>query len=214
MSTIMSARTWRLTAGLVLTLLPAAHNALAQGRLELTPFGASYYALAHLATATDPNNGNDIRIDQTNAFAVGARLTVPVSSRIAVEGEFTFTMSGIRFTEDDLFGPGINGGVAQDGNIIYGSARLVLSPRRSNLFILAGPAIVRRGGDAWEGADGSDVTDFGGVVGFGIRANVTPRFRLNFTAETYLYSFSGGAANGDFQADILVGVGVPIGLGH
>jgi hypothetical protein len=90
----------------------------------------------------------------------------------------------------------------------------VFSPRRSNLFLLAGPAIIRRGGDAWDGASGSDVTDFGGVVGFGIRANVTPRFRLNFTAETYLYSFSGGLADSDFQADVLVGVGVPIALGH
>ena len=211
---LVLARAPRLAAGLatVLMLTPAA--ASAQGRIELTPFGASYYALTHLATGTDPNNGNEIRIDQTNAFAVGARLTVPVGARFSVEGEFTFTMSGLRFTEDDLLGPGLDGGLAQDGNIIYGSIRGVFSPRRSNLFLLAGPAIIRRGGDAWDGADGSDVTDFGGVVGFGIRANVTPRFRLNFTAETYLYSFSGGLADSDFQADVLVGVGVPIAFGH
>jgi hypothetical protein len=202
------------TAGLALALLLTAHEASAQGRIELTPFGASYYGLTHLATGTDPNNGNDLRIDQTNAFAVGARLSVPVGARLSVEGEFSFTMSGLRVTENDLFGPGVDGGVAQDGNIIHGSLRAVFSPRRSNLFLLAGPAIVRRGGDAWKGADGSDITDFGGVVGFGVRANVTPRFRLNFTAESYLYNFNGGASDGDFQADLLVSVGVPIALGH
>jgi hypothetical protein len=88
-----------------------------------------------------------------------------------------------------------------------------VSPRRSNLFLLFGPGIVRRGGDAWKGVKKKDITDFGGVVGLGVRANVTPRFRLNITAESYLYSFDGGGPDSKFQSDLLVSIGVPIGLG-
>ncbi len=58
------------------------------------------------------------------------------------------------------------------------------------------------------------MTDFGGVIGFGFRANVTPRFRVNFTGESYLYSFNGGGTNSKFQSDILVSLGIPISLSH
>jgi hypothetical protein len=188
--------------------------ATAQQRLELTPFVASYYGLTHLATGTNPNTGNDFNFDQSNAFSFGGRITLPVSARISLEGEFTFAMSGVRLTENDLFGPDLDGGLAQDGNVIYGSLRGVFTPRRSNLILVAGPAIIRRGGEAWDGVDGSDITDFGGVAGLGFRANVTPRFRVNFLAETYLYSFDGGTGNSKFQADLLFSLGVPIALGH
>lgn len=200
-----------LAIGVAAVTVPSA--LLAQTRTEFTPFVASYYGLTHLASGTNPTSGNDFTFDQSNAFAFGGRITVPVGGRIAIEGEFSYTLSGVRFTENDLLGPGLDGGVAQDGSIIHGSIRGVLSPRRSNLYLLAGPAIVRRGGEAWDGLDGSDVTDFGGVVGLGVRANVTPRFRLNITAESYLYSFDGGGNDSKFQADVLVSIGVPISIG-
>jgi hypothetical protein len=186
----------------------------AQLRTEITPFVASYYGLTHLASGdVGPFAGNPFTFDQKNAFALGARISVPVGARLSLEGEFTYARSGLSVTEQDALGPGLDGGISQDGNILFGSVRAVVSPRRSNLFLLAGPAIIKRGGDAWKGVKSSDITDFGGVVGFGIRANVTPRFRINFTAETYLYSFDGGGSNSKFQADVLVGLGVPISIG-
>lgn len=193
-----------------IALVPGAISA--QQRIEITPFVASYYHLSHLASGTT-NTGNDINIDQKNAFAFGGRLTLPIGGRLAIEGEFTYAMSGLEAIEKNGIGPGLDGGLSQDGNIIYGSVRAVISPRRSNLFLLLGPAIVKRGGDAWKGVKSSDITDFGGVVGFGFRANVTPRFRVNFTAESYLYSFDGGGSKSKFQPDLLVSLGVPIGLG-
>ena len=123
-------------------------------------------------------------------------------------------MSGLSVTEKDGVGPGIDGGISQNGSVIFGSLRAVYSPRRSNLFLLAGPAVVTRGGDAWDGVDKGDITDIGGVIGLGIRANVTPRFRLNITAESYLYSFNGGGPDSKFQSDILVSIGVPIAIGR
>lgn len=194
----------------VSALAPSA--ASAQQRIELTPFVASYYHLTHLSEGdAGPISGNPFTIDQKNAFAFGGRITLPMGARFAVEGEFAYSMSGVTIEEDDIGGNNINGGISQDGSIIYGSVRAVVSPRRSNLFLLAGPAVISRGGDAWDGVD--ETTDFGGVVGFGFRANVTPRFRVNFTAESYLYSFQTGNSDSKFQSDILVSLGIPISLG-
>ncbi len=186
--------------------------ASAQQRIELTPFVASYYHLTHVSEGdAGPIAGNPFTIDQKNAFAFGGRLTLPLSQRFAVEGEFAYALSGLIITENDIGGNNIDGGISQDGSIIYGSLRAVVSPKRSNLFLLAGPAIISRGGDAWDGVD--DITDFGGVIGFGFRANVTPRFRVNFTAESYLYSFQTGQSDSKFQSDLLVSLGIPIRLG-
>lgn len=198
-------------AAAVLAARPALLSA--QNRFEFTPFVGSYYHTTHITSGSGgPFAGNDYNFDQNNAIAVGARLTAPIGGRLSVEGEFTYSPSGVRYTEKDI-SAGVDGGAAFDGNLIYGSVRAVITPRRSNLYLLAGPAVIHRGGDAWSGYD--DLTDIGGVAGFGIRANVTPRFRLNLTAETYLYSLdvSGVSNDSKFQADVLVTVGVPISLG-
>jgi hypothetical protein len=202
---------------LALSLLALAPSALsAQARFEITPFIGSYYGLTHL---TEQDNGgflNDgpFTVDQNNALALGGRISIPLSPRFAVEGEFAYSKSGLSVKEEDAFGDGLDGGISQDAYSMYGSVRAVFTPARSNLFLIAGPAVIKKGGDAWEGIDSGDLTDFGGAVGFGIRANVTPRFRLNLTAETYLYSFQAGDADSKFQSDVLVSVGIPISLGR
>lgn len=199
-----------LALGALALLAPGALSA--QLRTEITPFVASYYHLTHVASGTT-TAGNDINLDQKNAVAFGGRITVPIGGRVAIEGEFTYATSGLAATEKNGIGPGLDGGLSQSGNIIFGSLRAVISPRRSNLFLLLGPGIIKRGGDSWSGVKSSDITDFGGVVGFGFRANVTPRFRVNFTAESYLYSFDGGGNDSKFQSDLLVSLGVPISIG-
>src|SRR5207344_98382 len=124
----------------------------AQNRIELTPFVASYYGITHLAEGSGgPFSGNDFTIDQDNAFAFGGRLTVPVGAQVAVEGEFTYAMSGASITEIDGVAPGTDGGISQNGYLLLSSIRAVFSPRRSNLFLIVGPALVTRGGDAWDG---------------------------------------------------------------
>jgi hypothetical protein len=174
---------------------------------------ASYYAATSLWSGSNGFlSGGDFEFKQKNSFGAGARVGVPVSSGFKIEGEFIYTWSGAEYVEDGAFGGDIGGGLNQDGNLIFGSVRALFSPRRSNLYFLAGPAIVSRGGDAWEGAPG-DLTSFGGVAGIGINANVTPTFRINFTAETYLHSPDPLDTGSEFQADVLITFGVPIKLG-
>ena len=206
----MSRRFVGWTALAALALLPTAVAA----QIEITPFVASYYSTTSVWSGSSGIFGTGkFDFKQTNSIGAGGRITVPINSTFKVEGEFTYSWSGVKYEEEDAFAPGINGGLNQDGNMIFGSIRALISPRRSNLYFLAGPAIVKRGGDAWDGTNSSDLTDFGGVVGLGINANVTPKFRLNLTAESYLYSVDPGGTGSEFQADVLVSVGIPIKLG-
>lgn len=211
----MSSVRQRLTLAIAAAALAAPSLLSAQLRSEFTPFAASYYGVTHLGSGSSgPLAGNSFTIDQNNAFSAGARLSFPIGGRLALEGEFAYTASGLSITEKNAIGAGLDGGISQSGHVMFGSIRAVVQPRRANIYFLAGPAIVTRGGDAWKGVKKSDITDFGGVVGLGIKASVTPRFRINLTAESYLYSFNGGGSNSKFQSDILVALGVPISLSH
>ena len=205
----MSSRIVRWTATAALALLPTA----AAAQIEVTPFLASYYAVTSLWSGSNGIlSGGDFKFKQKNAFGAGARVTVPISSSLKIDGEFIYTWSGAEYVEDGAFGGSIGGGLNQDGTLIFGSVRALFSPRRSNMYFLGGPAIVSRGGDAWDGAPG-DLTSFGGVAGLGINANVTPKFRINFTAESYLYSADPLNTGSEFQADVIFTFGVPIKLG-
>ncbi|MDH5284562.1 MAG: porin family protein [Gemmatimonadota bacterium] len=206
----MSSRIVRWTATAALALLPST----AAAQIEITPFVASFFPATSLATGS---NGfltfNDFEFNQMNSFAFGGRITYPINTGFKLEGEFTYATSGVEYIEDNAFGSGIDGGLNQDGNMMFASIRALFSPRRSNLYFLAGPAFISRGGDAWDGASSDDLKDWGGVAGIGINANVTPKFRINLTAEAYLYSADPVGTGSEFQADILVSVGVPIKLG-
>jgi hypothetical protein len=80
--------------------------------------------------------------------------------------------------------------------------------------------MVKHGGDAWDFDSNTQLTNIGGVVGFGIRAAITPKLALNIGAEAFIYSFdpdeSDDTANGFFeqkmQSDLVISIGVPIQL--
>ena len=126
-----------------------------------------------------------------------------------------FVASGTQFTSSD---PNVSGGVSLPGTIITANGRVVFRPARTNLYLLAGGGIVRRGGDTWDFPNITKKTAFGGVVGFGARANVTPKFALNVTAEANIYKSDPDGDGTDYtskaQSDIYVSIGVPIGFGR
>jgi len=202
------------------TLLPAMANT--QTRFEITPLVAGYYPATHLSSGNNGflapllfgNPGDEYTFDQDNAIGIGGRVTLGLSPQFAVEGEFIYSFSDFTYTEQNLYGSGADGGFSQDGDIFHASLRGVFTPRRSNFFVLGGPAIIKRSGDFWDSFDNDKITDFGGVVGVGARANITPSFRMVVTVESYLFSFNpGGNADSEFQSDFLVSIGVPIKLG-
>jgi hypothetical protein len=206
----VSKGTYLAAAALLGAVLPC--TALAQG-VEFTPFFASYYALTPVND--DVDGSGTISERQTPAPAVGARLTIWAGGSLGFEAAGSFAMSGTRFVSETRGATGAS--FSLPGTLITASGRVLYRPARTNLHLLVGGGMITRGGDTWDFANITSKTTFGGVVGFGARAAVTPSFALNVSVESFLYSLNpdGAAAAYDpaFQADIYVAIGVPISFG-
>lgn len=195
----------------------------AQTRFEITPFLASYYTLGNLTEQRSVPLGNlpgtppgDIVQDQENAPAFGVRLSYPLSGLLRVEGELAYAPSYARLSQIPRVEPYPTLGTRAKASVFMASARAVFRPRRSNFFGTAGLGIVGRSGEFWDDQDADPPTRLAGVLGVGVRAAVSPKLTLVFSAETYLYSFSVESLNlresdSRFQSDVLFSVGVPIG---
>jgi hypothetical protein len=207
----------RIASGLFALIMAGAIAAPAQAQYiaEFTPFFTSYYPLTNVSDAV----GGDATVQerQTNAPGAGASLTIWISNTIGIEGAGSFVFSGTRFKSDDPDAGAV--GVSLPGNLITGTGRIVFRPARTNLYLLAGGGVVVRGGDTWDFDFITKKTSIGGVVGFGARANVTPKLALNVTVEGMFYSLDPDGSDGTvyeskMQADIHVKVGIPIGFGR
>ncbi|MEO8295127.1 MAG: outer membrane beta-barrel protein [Gemmatimonadota bacterium] len=215
-----------LGAGIV-ALCGVVTPAAAQG-ITFTPYVGSFYGLSKFfdSDVDLANFGGTgtarFTMQQTNTAMFGARLSLPVGATLSVEGAVGYLSSEVRFTGKDALGQGLDLATNQTGNIVVGSLRGVLRPRRSNLQLIGGLAAVHLGGDAWNFPTNEKLTNIGGVIGFGLRTAVTPKFALNITAEGYIYGFdpdkSDDTANGFFknktQSNFVVSIGIPIGLSH
>ena len=199
----------------------------AQNKFSITPWVGSYFSIADFynddfdLTVIGGTGTTKIIVSQENTAMFGLRVTLPVSPTIAAEGSFGFAQSNVRFVIED---PNQNGGfdfaTTEKGSVIIGSLRAVIKPRRSNLSLILGAVVVNHGSDFWDDdlLDGK-LTSFGGVVGIGLRANVTPRFPIDIRAEANLYQFdpdkgddaSLGFYPGKMQSDLVFSVGVPLG---
>lgn len=200
----------------------------AQGKIELTPFVGSYYALAKMCTDCN-KDGSDVTGHQVSAFAFGGRLSYWVSSTIGIEGSFTYAPSRAE-ERADISGFGL--AVSGKGRLMLASGRVLFRPQRTNLHFIVGAGIVSRGDTVWQAFKesapdtiGAKRTSVAGIIGAGVRASVTPKFALNVSAELNLYSFdprlatvtspAPNSANGSkLQADLLVTIGIPITLSH
>jgi len=208
---------WSARIALTVLALTAAGGvtapAYAQYVFELTPFFTSYYPLVSVGEF------GTISERQAAAPGGGARLTFWVSPSVGIEAAGAFVASGTKLTSTDA---SVTTGVSLPGTIITGTGRVVFRPARTNLYLLVGGGMVSRGGDTWDpdftGIQTTSLTNFGGVVGFGARANVTPKFALNVTVEGMLYPMDpdgdGTTYESTFQSDIYVSIGIPIGFGR
>ena len=190
-----------------------AGTASAQARLELTPFVATYFPLSRLVDSASFSE------KQSTVAAFGARLRYAFSTTLSLEVSGIYSASKLITDAGGQLSGGASVTNIQSGRVLLSSLRLRFQPRRSNFFALAGPALIWRRGDAWPKAAYRKRDAFGGVVGIGARSEVSSRLDLNVVAELYLYSLDadGGGATGryynsTFQKDLVVTVGVPLGL--
>lgn len=211
----------RAALALAIVAMPAALQA--QNKFEFTPWIGSYFAMTDFynddfdLTNIGGTGTTNITVNQENTAMIGARASIPVGATLAAEASFGFARSNARLVIKDAFGS-LDGATTGKSNVMIGSLRAVIKPRRSNLSVVLGAIVVNHGGDFWDGADGK-LTSFGGVIGLGFKANVTPRFPVQIRAEGNFYSFdpdegdntSAGFYPGKMQSDVVFSIGVPLG---
>ena len=174
----------------------AARPAVAQGSVSLTPWAGIYVPTKNEFSSVD----NDIK--RNNAFMAGARLTFWGNSPLGFE-----LTGGYSPAKVEIAGGTIN--EDKNTNVFVGSAKLLLgiSPASSSfgLYVGAGPALIRRGEDVT--AESESATDWGGVIGAGLRLPLGSSVGLRIDAEDYLYNgdFIG---EDDFQNDLVLSAGL------
>lgn len=204
-----------LTALALVAITGVTVPAHAQYVAEFTPFFTSFYPLGEIDFT---GSSDEVYAKQKSSPGVGARLTFWLSNTLGIEAAGAYLWSSPTvFVDTPEYGP-----VSVDitGTIINTTGRVVFRPARTNLFLIGGAGVVIRGGDAW--VDESSTSAFAGVVGFGARANITPKFAMNVVVEGTFYSLDADGSEdsgGDFwqpsmQSDIMVTIGIPIGFGR
>lgn len=186
-----------LAGAIVLSALSlAARPVAAQGSISLTPWAGVYVPTKNEFSSVD----NDIK--RNNAFMAGARLTFWGNSPLGLELTGGYSPANV-----EIAGGTIN--EDKNTNVFVGSAKLMLgiSPASSSfgLYVGGGPALIRRGEDVTE--ESESATDWGGVVGAGIRLPLGSSVGLRVDVEDYLYdgNFSG---DDDFQNDLVLSAGL------
>jgi len=202
---VLSSRVF--AAGLFVATVTSHAPLAAQARSQITPFFTAFFAA--LPYAKDIGNADE-RL--TSAPGVGVRATIKVASQVSVDGQFAYVFSGRQAKLDA--DPPI--GVFIPGNAIYASGRVNYHPRRSNFRGFVGAGYQKLGGDAWDEDNVGSVnsSSVGGILGFGARANISQTLALDLTVESFLHSSDpGDYGSKEFQADIMLTVGIPIGFG-
>ncbi|MEP6571940.1 MAG: outer membrane beta-barrel protein [Gemmatimonadota bacterium] len=212
---------YALAAGVLASAaLGSPSSALAQARPQITPYFASFYAISPYVKDLDEGSGTLFNEKETNAPAIGVRVSFGITRAIGIEGSIAYANAG-RQASISHDSSTVQAGFFIKGNLLMASGRLTFHPRRSNFRGIVGVGYEKRGGAAWDTKNFTagtkfDKSDIGGILGFGVKASVTPKFALDLDIEAFLHS-SDPLLTGksQFQQDILVAIGVPISLsGH
>jgi hypothetical protein len=176
----MKAAITSLAAILALAPLTTA-AAQGKGRVELTPYLGMYLPVADIIKETDLGSGISLTFKQKSALTFGGRLSFGLSDRAALEGAFGYTSSDVRLEVSGV------GGAALGGTVMTGSARVLYRLNQptapTGWHLIGGLAIVSRGGDIWDQIESGGTavngrTDFGAVIGGGVRLPVGRRLAL------------------------------------
>jgi hypothetical protein len=184
-------------AGLIGAVSPT--PAVAQGGFSVTPWAGAYVPTRN----TFRSVGSDIKRD--NSFIAGARLTFWGNSPVGFELTGGFAPARVR-----VAGTTVNSD--RNTQVFVGGAKLMLglSPATSRLgiFLSGGPSIIRVGHNV--GREHESHTDWGGVVGLGLRIPFSASVGLRLEAEDYFY---GGNFDGSrkFQNDLVLSAGLALG---
>jgi hypothetical protein len=176
-------------------------TAAAQAGVSLAPWAGAYIPTRNEISDIDNALTRDVSV------IGGARLTFWGTGILGFEATGGYAPAKIA---DETINE------TRNTNLLVASGRLLLalSPvtNRVGFYLGAGPALVTRGRDTFDGDQSS--TDFGGTAGLGLRfaLNESGRTALRLDVEDYFYNGDFGGGD-EFQNDIVASLGLEIGLG-
>jgi hypothetical protein len=216
-----------------LAALAAAAKGRAQVKVEFTPLAGAYMPTAALFRAGTVPHAPSARLRQETGLALGGQVTAWVTDRVAVEGSFGHSGSGVELTAS--FNPYLDRCCADvtsrsAGHVSMVSARLLLvvvgRPSSRALYILGGPVYVDHGDQGFNPCPNCFIyyttvgmfSSLGAVVGIGARFKV-PRTALAVRTELedcrYEARFSAQAGSDSWsssrvQNDLLLSLGLSV----
>ena len=102
------------------------------------------------------------------------------------------------------------------GRLVLLNGRVLFQPRRTNIYFALGAGTITRSGAAWDVPGIGNLSSVAGIVGFGIRARVSPTWGFKIGVEVHVYETDPDGPNPYYQQkmqkDVFVTIGVPINL--
>jgi hypothetical protein len=182
----------------LLALALGAQPARAQGSVSITPYAGIYVPTKNAFSTV----GNDIK--RKNSFFGGGRLTFWGKSPLGLE-----LTAGFAPAKVEVAGGTIN--ASRNTNVFAGGMKLMLgiSPAVAPIgfYVGGGPALIRRGANLLNGNQSQ--TDFGGLLGAGLRLPLGRSVGVRFDAEDYLYDGDFSGSN-SFQNDLVLTAGLSL----
>jgi hypothetical protein len=183
-------------AGLAI-IVPGIVGAQIAGSVIVTPYAGLYVPSTEVGAVSASAAGTSVnmKLKHNTGAALGANVSYWFNERFAIEG-------GAAYVGSDLKGSAIisepgsftSGSETEDAHIWLGSAKLMvqLLPPESqfNLRFGVGPAVISRGGSAYNTEDGlslTGLTNYGGAMSLCSRLSLTRTIGLRLRAEDYMY---------------------------
>lgn len=164
---------------------------------EFEPYGGAYVPTTDLVKETGFTRKHK------TGLALGGRVTVVIPGPLSIEGNFMYAFSDV---EDQPADPVTSANVYGLSALLQFTFGLPAAP--VSFHAGAGPAYVMRGGDAYDGVE--DKNDIGGVADVGLKVTLPGIFKIRVDAEGYFYSAAVGAADSQFQTDLVLSAGLVI----
>jgi len=186
---------------------------VAQVKLEVAPFFASYYATNYTARPA-----RDTTERQEAGPGLGIHAMYHFNNIVGLQATAVHVISGVIPKYPASSGLISNSNTPLPGRLTFASLRGTFQPRRSNYYLAGGAGFVTRSGKAWDIPGLDHLTNPTASLGFGIRARVTPSFAFNIGVDGNFYmSDPDGPEQGTvghyyqrrLQRDILVTIGIP-----
>jgi hypothetical protein len=180
-----------------IAVVPSLASAQLAGGVVVTPYIGAYTPTNQIARTGSTPQGASLTVDAKHqaAAAFGANVSYWFTDRFAIEGGGVYTSSNLK-SLTTINDPSVITSATQTRNahVWLGSAKLMMQllpvEDAFNLRFGIGPAIISRGGSAYNAnSDGqiTGLTDYGAAASLCTRISFTPNVAIRLRAEDYMY---------------------------